>query len=341
MGAWFSRNDRRSRRLLMIGPAYAGKTTLLYHFKLGEHVQAIPTVGYNVEAVRFQNTTFTVFDIAGKDRIMRLGNIYADRSADGLIFVVDSSTSSQEATEQLHRGILQWNTKKVLLILANKQDLEGAMDVDQLSLALKLSELPGDWTYHVQKTSGLTGQGFHEVAPPPLLMQHLVQLGEALAKFAKVAKFKADWSMSHGPFANGSTHCHHSSARSYWVSTAKIWSSRLFTHRSLAPLIFFLAGSSCGSGLLQRGAGVPTTRVVSISATSFPTFGSRLPLSRHCIPWADCLRRSSLSTKAAGCQSNRIAESIMAQAQGWGCTFSLHLMPLWPQELPSPCDPFF
>ena len=25
----------------MIGPAYAGKTTLLYHFKLGEHVQAV------------------------------------------------------------------------------------------------------------------------------------------------------------------------------------------------------------------------------------------------------------------------------------------------------------
>ena len=39
MGAWFSRK-RRSRRLVMIGPASAGKTTLLYHFKLGEHVQA-------------------------------------------------------------------------------------------------------------------------------------------------------------------------------------------------------------------------------------------------------------------------------------------------------------
>ena len=42
-----------------------------HHIHRQPRMQAIPTVGYNVEAVRFQNTTFTVFDIAGKDRIMR------------------------------------------------------------------------------------------------------------------------------------------------------------------------------------------------------------------------------------------------------------------------------
>eukprot|EP00438_Fugacium_kawagutii_P004206 Skav215938 [mRNA] locus=scaffold226:576212:582509:+ [translate_table: standard] len=161
MGSWFSRPERR---LLMIGPEYAGKTTLLYHFKVGQDVQAVPTVGYNVEAVKFQNTRVTVYDFGGKDRIMRLGNIYADRTADGLIFVVDSAALTggalTEVIEQLNGSLVQWNTKKVLLILANKQDLPGAMDPAEVGNALKLSELPSAWRHHaglVEKAAAKEG----------------------------------------------------------------------------------------------------------------------------------------------------------------------------------------
>jgi GTPase SAR1 family protein len=42
-------NKGREVRLLMLGLDNAGKTTILYRLKLGEVVQSIPTIGFNVE----------------------------------------------------------------------------------------------------------------------------------------------------------------------------------------------------------------------------------------------------------------------------------------------------
>lgn len=39
------------KRILMIGMDAAGKTTILYQLKLGEHVQCAPTIGFNMETV--------------------------------------------------------------------------------------------------------------------------------------------------------------------------------------------------------------------------------------------------------------------------------------------------
>ena len=51
-------------RILMVGLDSAGKTTILYHFKLdGELVTTLPTIGFNVETVQYKNLEFTVWDI--------------------------------------------------------------------------------------------------------------------------------------------------------------------------------------------------------------------------------------------------------------------------------------
>jgi hypothetical protein len=39
----------------------AGKTTVLYKLKLGEIVSTIPTVGFNVETVKYKNINFTMW----------------------------------------------------------------------------------------------------------------------------------------------------------------------------------------------------------------------------------------------------------------------------------------
>ena len=49
----------------MVGLDAAGKTTILYQLKLGEQVHAIPTVGFNVEEVKYKNLTFTMWDVGG------------------------------------------------------------------------------------------------------------------------------------------------------------------------------------------------------------------------------------------------------------------------------------
>ena len=78
-------------RILMLGLDAAGKTTILYKFKLNETVQSIPTIGFNVETVApVKNVSFTVWDVGGQDKIRPLWRHYFNGS-DGLIFIVDSA----------------------------------------------------------------------------------------------------------------------------------------------------------------------------------------------------------------------------------------------------------
>ena len=49
----------------MLGLDNAGKTTILYKLQIGEVVETIPTIGFNVENVKFKNFTFNVWDLGG------------------------------------------------------------------------------------------------------------------------------------------------------------------------------------------------------------------------------------------------------------------------------------
>ena len=51
----------KEMRILMLGLDAAGKTTILYKLKLGQHVNTIPTVGFNVETVNYKNVKFNVW----------------------------------------------------------------------------------------------------------------------------------------------------------------------------------------------------------------------------------------------------------------------------------------
>merc|ERR1719392_230198 len=77
-------------KMVMVGLDAAGKTTILYNLKLGEVVTTCPTIGFNVETVKYKNISFTVWDIGGQDKIRNLWRVYL-KGAVGLIFVIDSS----------------------------------------------------------------------------------------------------------------------------------------------------------------------------------------------------------------------------------------------------------
>jgi len=42
-------SSKKERKILMLGLDAAGKTTILYHLKLHQNVQSVPTIGFNVE----------------------------------------------------------------------------------------------------------------------------------------------------------------------------------------------------------------------------------------------------------------------------------------------------
>merc|ERR1712013_244699 len=87
---------KQEMRIPMVGLDCAGKTTILYKLKLGEIVTTIPTIGFNVETVHYNNTNFTVWDVGGQDKIRPLWRHYF-QNTQGLIFVVDSNDQERIA----------------------------------------------------------------------------------------------------------------------------------------------------------------------------------------------------------------------------------------------------
>ncbi|KAK4216914.1 ADP-ribosylation factor family-domain-containing protein [Rhypophila decipiens] len=145
----------REVRILMLGLDAAGKTTILYKLKLdGKHeVTTIPTVGFNVETVNVRNVKFNVWDVGGQDKIRPLWRHYYS-GTQGLIFVVDSSDKARmdEARIELHRIINDREMKdSLLLVLANKQDLPGAMSPQEVTEKLQLTKIK-DKLWYVQPT---------------------------------------------------------------------------------------------------------------------------------------------------------------------------------------------
>jgi small GTP-binding protein len=168
MGLFFSKLwskilGKKEVRILMVGLDAAGKTTILYQLKMGEKVKTIPTIGFNVETLDYKGLNFTVWDVGGQDKIRSLWKHYY-HNTDGLIFVVDSNDREriEEAAEELGKMLNEDDLKNsILLIMANKQDMNGSMSPSEVTQKLDLAQLINrKWL--VQGTSATTGHGLKE-----------------------------------------------------------------------------------------------------------------------------------------------------------------------------------
>lgn len=140
-------------------------TAILYKLKLGQSVTTIPTVGFNVETVSYKNVKFSVWDVGGQDKIRPLWRHYFT-GTQALIFVVDSSDREriEEARRELHMIVNDREMREVLvLVFANKQDLQNSMKPDELQdrLGLNLSGFRNR-TWHIQPCCATTGDGLYE-----------------------------------------------------------------------------------------------------------------------------------------------------------------------------------
>ena len=157
-------------RILMLGLDAAGKTTILYKLKLNETVSSIPTIGFNVETVTpVKNVSFTVWDVGGQDKIRPLWKHYFNNT-EGLVYVVDSSDRARvsESKDEL-MWILESDEMRgvPVVILANKQDLPGALSPSEVAGKLGMHQMRGrDW--YIQGTCATNGdglfEGMHELA---------------------------------------------------------------------------------------------------------------------------------------------------------------------------------
>lgn len=153
----------REVRMLILGLDNAGKTTILYRLQLDEIVETIPTIGFNIETVQYKNIKFQVWDLGGQTSIRPYWRCYYPNT-NAVIFVVDSADRDRigDAKQELYLMLEEEELKGVtLLVFANKQDLPGAMALDEITEALGLSSIHNrQWT--IIKSSAVKGIGITE-----------------------------------------------------------------------------------------------------------------------------------------------------------------------------------
>nr|QXF29038.1 Arf6 [Gefionella okellyi] len=154
---------KKEMRILMVGLDNAGKTSILYRLQLGKSIQTIPTVGFNVETVTYQNIKFNVWDVGGQDRLRPLWRHYFT-GTQALIFVVDSSdrVRIEEARDEFQAIVADTQMEDaIVLVFANKQDQPGALSAAEITECLQLQKLVSR-TWNVQPSCALTGAGLQE-----------------------------------------------------------------------------------------------------------------------------------------------------------------------------------
>ncbi|KAF7368961.1 ADP-ribosylation factor [Mycena venus] len=136
---------------LILGLDASGKTTLLYRMKLGEVVQTIPSIGWNVETVRLKARgrtdrvlNLTCWDVGGCGRTHIAPLIVQHaKHVDAIIWLIDSSDRGrlQESIEEFTTvmGHVAADTtvppkERPVLILATKQDLPNVISVDEIRM---------------------------------------------------------------------------------------------------------------------------------------------------------------------------------------------------------------
>ncbi|XP_064023336.1 ADP-ribosylation factor-like protein 13B isoform X3 [Pogoniulus pusillus] len=143
--SWLKRWQEPVRKvtLIMVGLDNAGKTATVRGIQGESPEDVAPTVGFSKIDLKQGRFEVTIFDLGGGKRIRNIWRNYYAESY-GVIFVVDSSDIARmEETKQAMIEVLN-NPKisgKPVLVLANKQDREGALSEADIIESLSLEKL--------------------------------------------------------------------------------------------------------------------------------------------------------------------------------------------------------
>ena len=134
---------KKEVRLLILGLDNAGKTTVLYQIQFRESKVTVPTLGFNVETVKYENLTFQMWDLGGQSELRPYWRCYFPKT-NAIVFVIDSTDKDrlEIVKQELFLLIQEEDLRGVpIAILANKQDLEGALSDIEISEQIGLSDI--------------------------------------------------------------------------------------------------------------------------------------------------------------------------------------------------------
>ncbi len=131
-----------NKKVLFLGLDNAGKSTLLFQMRDNSFKETVPTVGLNVESIKYRGMSFTLWDVSGQ--ATKLWKHYFDK-INAVIFVVDSADRErvERAKEELMKVIEDTELGTApILVFANKMDLDNIMSEQEVyeNLGLKKYE---------------------------------------------------------------------------------------------------------------------------------------------------------------------------------------------------------
>nr|CAB3222877.1 ADP-ribosylation factor-like protein 13B [Phallusia mammillata] len=138
-----SKNKRRKVSFLMVGLDNAGKTTAVKGVQGQPVADVAPTVGFSSVDIRNGIYDVTMIDLGGGSRIRDIWKNYL-AEIHAVVFVVDSTdvermTECKETLQKLlENPLIQ---RKPVLLLANKQDKDSALEEYEICESLNVEEI--------------------------------------------------------------------------------------------------------------------------------------------------------------------------------------------------------
>ncbi|XP_060693113.1 ADP-ribosylation factor-like protein 9 [Hemiscyllium ocellatum] len=140
--SFLQESQPREKQILVLGLDGAGKSSILNCLatRTVKHSTS-PTQGFNAVCIHTEGCKLNFLEIGGSCNLRSYWNLYLNK-AHMLIYVVDSADQERLplAGQELHR-LLKEDLMLPLVVLANKQDLDGALSVSDLHRKLLLHDL--------------------------------------------------------------------------------------------------------------------------------------------------------------------------------------------------------
>ncbi|XP_068612334.1 ADP-ribosylation factor-like protein 13B isoform X2 [Brachionichthys hirsutus] len=162
---WLKRWQEPARKvtLVMVGLDNAGKTSTVRGIQGDNPQDVAPTVGFSKIDLKQGKFEVTIFDLGGGKKIRGIWKNYYSESH-GVVFVVDSGDARRiQETRDAMAEVLQHPriAGKPVLVLANKQDQEGALAEADIIESLSLEKLVNEnkCLCQIEPCSAILGYG--------------------------------------------------------------------------------------------------------------------------------------------------------------------------------------
>ena len=154
-------------RLLLFGLDGSGKTSILNYIKTRDCGHPEPTALFNVESLSLSGSlNVSVRDFGGRAEY-RDQWVRGVEGGDAILYAVDSSDRERLQESKLELDKLSdkiMSLRIPTLLLANKQELPGALSLDEISLHFSKEVISReDGLSGIYSTSAVSGQGIDEL----------------------------------------------------------------------------------------------------------------------------------------------------------------------------------